>query len=50
VNHYCAGAIESQAFVIVASIKLTAHSVSICLEIKRTAQSLGNSGIFILDV
>jgi len=41
VNHYCAAAIESQALVLIASIKLTVHSASICLEINRPAQFLG---------
>jgi hypothetical protein len=49
-NHYCTGAIENQAFAIVASIKLTAHSISFCLGIKRTAQFLGNYDFFNLDV
>ena len=42
-------AIENQAFAIVASIKLTTHSISFCLGIKRTAQFLGNCGFVNLD-
>ena len=42
--------IENRGFAIVASIKLTTHSISFCLGIKRTAQFLGTYGFFDLDV
>ena len=48
-NHYCVRVIENQGFAIVASIKLTTHSISFCLGIKRTAQFLGNCGFVNLD-